>query len=228
VWWKCAHGHEWLAAVSHRKRGNGCPYCSNKKILKGYNDLATIHPEIAAEWDYEKNGELTPFEIAPASNKKAWWKCKLGHGWQATILNRHQGNNCPICSNQQILVGYNDLATTHPELIDEWHTEKNGNMHPTNVVAGSSRRVWWIGRCGHEWQTPINSRTNGTGCPYCARGTRISFPEKTLLTACTTTSWSTPSSIVLALQSISLFFLWSRDTHLHTILFFPRTFQCVR
>ena len=178
VWWKCVQGHEWLAPVSHRKRGNGCPYCSNKKILKGYNDLATIHPDIAAEWAYDKNGELTPFEVAPASNKKVWWKCKFGHEWQATVLNRHQGNNCPICSNQQILVGYNDLATTHPELIDEWHTEKNGNMHPTNVVAGSSRRVWWIGRCGHEWQTPINSRTNGTGCPYCASGTRISFPEK--------------------------------------------------
>ena len=177
VWWKCPLGHEWLAAISHRKN-SGCPYCSNRKILKGYNDLATVHPEIAAEWDYDKNGSLSPFDVAPASNKKIWWKCKNGHTWQATILNRHQGHSCPICSNQQVLVGYNDLATTHPYLIDEWHPKRNGSLKPTEVIAGSGRSVWWIGKCGHEWKTPINSRTNGTGCPICAKGARISFPEK--------------------------------------------------
>lgn len=178
VWWKCSLGHEWSSTVTHRKRGNGCPYCSNKRILRGYNDLATIHPEIATEWNYEKNGGLTPFEVAPASSKRVWWKCKNGHEWQAVILHRHQGHNCPICVNQKVQIGQNDLATTHPSLVSEWHTHKNGLLRPTDVVAGSKQRVWWIGKCGHEWQSPINSRTNGTGCPICAKGARISFPEK--------------------------------------------------
>ena len=51
VWWKCSHGHEWLAVIYHRVKGVGCPYCSNKKVLKGYNDLASKNPEIAKEWD---------------------------------------------------------------------------------------------------------------------------------------------------------------------------------
>lgn len=177
VWWKCILGHEWIAAVSHRKR-SGCPYCSNRKILKGFNDLATIHPEIAAEWNYDRNGELTPFEVAPSSNKKVWWICRKNHEWQATILNRNQGNNCPICSNQQVQIGYNDLATTHPHLIYEWHSEKNGSLKPTDVVAGSNQSVWWLAKCGHEWVTSIYTRTNGSGCPICAKGARVSFPEK--------------------------------------------------
>ena len=45
VWWICRKGHEWEAAISNRTSQNsGCPYCSNKKVLPGYNDFATICP----------------------------------------------------------------------------------------------------------------------------------------------------------------------------------------
>lgn len=178
VWWVCENGHEWEATVTGRSRGKGCPYCSNRRIKKGYNDLETIHPEISLEWDYEKNNGLLPSEVSSANNKKLWWLCKNGHSWEATILNRHQGNGCPICTNQKVLIGYNDLATTHPELAAEWNYEKNGNLLPTSVVAGSAKKVWWIGQCGHEWEAVIGSRCTGRGCPICAAGLRISFPEK--------------------------------------------------
>ncbi|OLN24302.1 zinc-ribbon domain-containing protein [Desulfosporosinus metallidurans] len=39
--------------------------------------------------------------------------------------------------------GYNDLATTKPEIVQEWHPTKNGNLKPSDVVAGSERKVWW-------------------------------------------------------------------------------------
>ena len=54
-WWICKQGHHYEASVSHRSSGQNCPFCSNKKVLKGYNDLSTTHPEIAAEWDYNEN-----------------------------------------------------------------------------------------------------------------------------------------------------------------------------
>ena len=60
VWWKCSNGHEWQATIDGRNSGRGCPYCSGNKVLKGYNDLQTINPNLAKEWNYEKNGNLSP------------------------------------------------------------------------------------------------------------------------------------------------------------------------
>ena len=97
VWWKCEKGHEWQARISHRNKGIGCPYCSGKKVLQGYNDLATINPELAKEWNCEKNGNLKPEDFTANSGKKVWWKCEKGHEWKATIANRNRGRGCPIC-----------------------------------------------------------------------------------------------------------------------------------
>ena len=36
------------------------PYCGDRKVLKGYNDPRTTRPEIAREWNKERNGDLKP------------------------------------------------------------------------------------------------------------------------------------------------------------------------
>ena len=95
VWWICNKGHEWQASIGHRSRGRGCPYCSNKKVLSGYNDLQTVNPTLAKEWNYEKNNGLTPADVTPSNDKKVWWKCSKGHEWQATIGSRNRGSGCP-------------------------------------------------------------------------------------------------------------------------------------
>jgi very-short-patch-repair endonuclease len=57
--------------------------------------------EIAAQWDYEKN-TLKPSDFAPYSNLRAGWKCKYGHRWETTILNRtYNLSGCPHCSGAQ-------------------------------------------------------------------------------------------------------------------------------
>ena len=165
VWWKCKEGHEWQASVSDRTRGNGCPICSNKKTLKGYNDLSTTHYELSKEWHPTKNGDLLPDSITYGSGKKVWWKCKEGHEWEASIVNRVRDRNCPICSNKQILKGYNDLSTTHYELSEEWHPTKNGDLLPDSVTYGSGKKVWWKCKEGHEWEAIISSRVKRRGCP---------------------------------------------------------------
>ena len=97
VWWKCEKGHSWKITVSSRTKGSGCPYCCNQKILAGYNDLQTLEPEIASEWDYDKN-KLKPSEVAAYSNKKFWWKCQNGHSWKSAISGRTKGGQgCPYC-----------------------------------------------------------------------------------------------------------------------------------
>lgn len=173
VWWICPNGHEYRCALNSRTRvnGTGCPYCSNKKVLVGVNDLATTHPELAAEWNYEKNGSLTPKMITAGSPKTVWWKGKCGHVWKASLQPRAQRDvGCPYCSNKKVLVGFNDLATTHPILAAEWHPTKNGNLKPTDIVAGYNGKACWVCQvCGYEWDAQVNSRANaGTGCPLCA------------------------------------------------------------
>lgn len=180
VWWKCKKGHEWEVTVDNRNRGRGCPFCGNKKILKGYNDLATVNPELVKEWNYKKNGNQKPNMFLASYSKKVWWICKNGHEWQATIINRSRGTGCPYCAGVKTIVGYNDLATVNPELIKEWNYEKNGDMNPNIISANTNKKVWWKCRKGHEWEAVISSRNAGNGCPYCAKELQTSFPEQAI------------------------------------------------
>ena len=156
--WRCNQGHEWDAVVSSRSSGKtGCPYCSGRRVIVGETDLATTHPELAAEadgWD--------PTKVGKGGDRKSW-RCPLGHLYLATIHNRtYMNSGCSICANKQVLVGYNDLGTTHPEIAvqaDGWD--------PTTVTAGSKKRHQWCCDKGHKWITPINYRLK-TGCPYCS------------------------------------------------------------
>jgi|GEM_PF-59656 len=169
VWWKCDNGHEWKAAINSRAAGSGCPYCSGLNSVVGKTDLATLKPELAKEWNYEKNYPLTPKMFSAGSGKKVWWNCVCGHEWQAAIYTRSTGNGCPYCSNKAVLVGFNDLATTHSSLTEEWNYEKNAPLLPSQITAGAGKKVWWKCAKGHEWEATINSRTtSGSGCPYCS------------------------------------------------------------
>ena len=168
VWWKCSKGHEWQATIANRNKGQGCPYCSGRYAIKGENDLETINPTLAKEWNYEKNNELTPTDVLPGSHKKVWWKCYKEHEWQATINDRNNGRGCPYCAGKKISKGYNDLQTLNPNLAKEWNYEKNDGLTPANVTSGSNKKVWWRCSKGHEWQASIKNRNKGIGCPYCA------------------------------------------------------------
>lgn len=167
AWWKCSRGHSWEAVVVNRVSGTGCPYCSGRFPIKGETDLATTHPELLAEWDYERN-TILPTEVSMGSQKKIWWKCKHGHSWKATVNNRTGGSNrCPYCAGKKVWPGFNDLATTHPKLAAQWDFEKNSVL-PSEVSAGSNKKVWWKCEHGHSWEAIIASRVRGNGCPYCA------------------------------------------------------------
>jgi hypothetical protein len=161
--WICKFGHRFTATVDSRtgKRKRGCPVCSGQKLLVGFNDLATTHPAIANQahgWN--------PSEFSPGSNKKMSWLCAQGHVWEAIIANRTgTGAGCHYCSNLRLLVGFNDLATTHPQLA----LEADG-WDPQTKIAGSHQRVSWRCSEGHKWKTYLGSRTGAdlTGCPACA------------------------------------------------------------
>ena len=96
--WKCKKGHQWIAVISARtNQSQGCPVCTNRKVWVGFNDLKTKFPELAAEadgWD--------PSTVLAGTHKKMSWKCKKGHTWEVSIINRSYGKSgCPYCSNKK-------------------------------------------------------------------------------------------------------------------------------
>lgn len=105
VWWMCSVcGYEWEAKIANRTHGRGCPCCANRVVVKGVNDLATKYPAIAMEWDYQRNGALTPDQIVPGHNGKVWWVCpKCGRSYQAPPIRRtSQGSGCRKCADKMI------------------------------------------------------------------------------------------------------------------------------
>jgi hypothetical protein len=197
IWWKCSDsncpvsgGHEWEARGSARaSNGSGCPACGGHALVKGHNDLATTYPELVADWHPTKNGDLTPQDVRAGAQAKVWWKHSdpncvdpEGYEWEAVcdrvVTTAKKGNQpCPACNGMGVVVGVNDLATTHPEVAADWHPTKNDFL-PTEVKATKGRvRVWWKHAdpdCnvegGHEWEALITNRTGrGSGCPACAK-----------------------------------------------------------
>jgi len=165
AWWLCKKGHEWKACISSRNGGNNCPYCSGRKVCED-NCLSFVNPKLANEWNFDKNKELTPHDVTQNSNKKVWWKCEQGHEWLERVNNRSNNCNCPYCS-RRIVNKDNCLSATRPEIAKDWHPSHNGKLSAFDVVAGSGKNVWWKCSKGHEWKTTVNSRSKGTGCPYC-------------------------------------------------------------
>ena len=173
VWWKCDRGHTWQSPVNGvASNGTRCPYCAGYKAIPGESDLVTLFPEIAVEWDFDKNGKLDPASVAPASHTRVWWKCALGHSYQSAPYARtgKYGSGCPYCAGRKVLSGFNDLETLKPELAQEWYQPLNGDLRPSDVTLGSNKKVWWCCSDNHVWEACVYSRTRfkGSGCPVCS------------------------------------------------------------
>lgn len=168
AWWMGRCGHEWETRISHRTSSkSNCPYCSNQRLLVGFNDLVTRDSEMASEWNNEKNYPITAQDVITGSNKLFWWLCENGHTWKESP-NRRKKFGCPYCSGHRVWPGFNDIGTTHPHLLEEWDYKKNFNK-PTEVSKGSYYEAWWIGRnCGHKYQMKVSLRVLGCECPYCS------------------------------------------------------------
>ncbi len=142
------------------------------------NSLAKLFPEIAKEWHQTKNENLKPEYFYPGSEYRAWWVCpNCKYEYQATIKHRtSRKQGCPLCSHQRLVVGKNDLATTHPELAKEWHPTKNGIITPQNIITGMGKKFWWqCAKCGYEWEATIAHRKfSKSGCPLCANKVLVS------------------------------------------------------
>lgn len=98
VWWQCEKGHEWKETVTHRTNmGCNCPYCSNHRVLRGYNDIATTHPRYTKYFVNVENAYTHTY----SSGKKVNLKCPICGHVKAIGINTltSQGFSCDLCSD---------------------------------------------------------------------------------------------------------------------------------
>lgn len=160
--WKCAAGHSYILRINQRVSGIGCQVCAGRQVSTGFNDLLSREPEIA----FEADGWDPSNEYFQTSSRKSW-KCKRGHKWNASIINRVRlKTGCPSCSGRLVIPGQTDLLTNNPEIADEAY-----NWDPRQISTSSSRMLEWKCKYGHIYEATPNSRTrtdNRRGCPYCS------------------------------------------------------------
>lgn len=182
VWWVCARGHPWRASVNDRtSRPRGCPVCTGKVVLAGFNDLATACPNLVPEWHANKNGDLSPSAVTPGSTTRVWWRCPVcAYDWDAKVCHRAlSGTGCPQCAGTVLTPGVNTLDVACPPAATRWATALNGGLPASQVHAGTNKAYYWACGEGHVWKAPVSrvvsvhhhqppGRDSSTlGCPVC-------------------------------------------------------------
>ena len=174
--WLCEKGHTYEATPDKRIRGDGCQYCSNRRFLPGYNDLKSMYPMLAEEWDYDNNIGL-PEDYPVYSKENARWICSAcGNRWEARIKDRVQSKYklCPICSaaqkreEQHIAALKKTGGINDPLLLKEWDYKKNVKGPEEYTPMCMDYAFWICSKCGYHYKSKINNRTMGRGCACCA------------------------------------------------------------
>ena len=176
VWWKCKEcDHEWRARITDRNDGKGCAPCNRGDLhSSGINSFAARRPDLVAQLHPSKNPGFNPNMVVLGYRPKVWWLCATcNHEWETTIGSRASGHGCAPCNRGDLhSSGENSLARRRPDVVEEWHPDRNPGLSPDSVTVGHDRfPVWWVCKnCSHEWKTTVYSRVNGNGCGPCNRG----------------------------------------------------------
>jgi translation initiation factor IF-1 len=130
--------------------------------------LANLRPDLAKEWDKDRNGKITPKLVTVGSNQKYYWRCPIcDNVYKASPKHRSHGTSCPVCSSKSVKTGVNDLKTVCPLLLKEWDYEIN-SLDPSIVLAGGTTKYYWKCALGHSYLCTIPGRIKGNNCPVCS------------------------------------------------------------
>ena len=180
--WKCHEGHVYRMSpamrIKYKEAGlTSCPICDDRPVLElnESNNLAAVHPDIAAFWDYEGNpGFAGPHKVHYLATSTYAWKCELGHTYKISVSRQIELKEasiiaCPYCDGRKVLRGFNSFAVRHSDLLSEW----DDDIDPDTISEKSQTPVRW--KCpdrGHNYDMPVYSRVDyklagKTACPYC-------------------------------------------------------------
>ncbi len=129
--------------------------------------LNVARPDLAAQWDHDKNDGYGPEDFSHGSNVKVWWCCSVNkqHTWQANISNRtgEQGANCPHCYFES----YGLDLREYPQVLKFFDKSKNQDIDPFKIPIGT--KIWWHCKKGikHKWYSLFNIAVVDAFCPFC-------------------------------------------------------------
>jgi hypothetical protein len=196
--WKCPIGHRYSASVGSRTNmGTGCPVCANMQLLKGFNDLKTKYPSIAAEafgWD--------PSEVLAGSHKKLKWRCTKNHIYLATVSHRtgsSRPTSCPTCGKY----GFDSTEDGYLYLLKNINLQMKQigvTNYPERRLKEHAKTGWEVleirgpmdGHLTKQWETSIlrmlksngadlsNSKIAGKFDGYSEAWTESTFPVKSI------------------------------------------------
>lgn len=177
--WKCKNHPELPISDTTRNllasKVAGCPICNREKELY-LRSFAYHYPEMLKEWDYEKN-TVNPRMVSKHSSKQVYWLCDKGHSFYQAINSRVYDNyNCPYCTNKAVLVGFNDLWTTHPEVAKLLANPEEGYKYTYGAVVKLDFKCPDCGEIKNTWLSDAVNR--GFKCPSCSDG--FSYPERVM------------------------------------------------
>ena len=140
------------------------------------HSLKIKFPDIAKEWDFNKNYPLRPQNFYPGTQSRVWWICQKNHSYDMPVAWRtSQNQSCPFCAGKRLNKKSN-FAFYYPNFVKEWNWKKNKKLKPQNFSKRSGKLVWWKCKNGHEWKQTIHDRTNPkkiTICPSCNKNNKL-------------------------------------------------------
>ena len=171
AYWICPEcGSEYRCEVRNRSVGDdSCPVCTNKRVEKGINDLATTDPDIAAL--LSPNNERKADTLMRSFSMGAEWICPTcGGEYTHRICDKTpDDSDCPYCHGTKVLTGYNDLATTNPELVPQYSSL---NDRPATMVRKDWKKYvyWECPDCHYVYERDLRTKTNdNSDCPICSK-----------------------------------------------------------
>lgn len=173
--WRCPDcNHRYKMSLYNRSKGAGCEPCRRARLRANRSSLAATHPDIAAQWHPSRNNGKDPNDYSSGSNETVWWLCTspAAHWYQQRIDRKVAGYGCSICSRRKLVIRINDLATTDPLLVTEFHPYLNGSKQPDRMLAGTDL-YWWRCGNGHVTKQSVPNRRKSHGCTECIPEDRI-------------------------------------------------------
>ncbi len=204
--WRCACcRHEWVATVSNRVSGRGCPRCADASrsaaraaLRPGQLNAAAAWPQLVPEFRQNlRRPGLGLADVAANSLDRCEWVCPgCGHGYEATVANRgSKGSGCPRCGLAKAAATRlrpgrgRSLAEVHPLLAQQFVANiSRPGRDPSGMRGGTNDACRWQCQRGHEWTTTVAARVlGGSGCPRCGRSgqSRLELEVAGLLAAAT-------------------------------------------